>query len=85
VTVQPAFLDPPDSREGGADAVHVLMPNMAYACGGNILTKRGTSRCGPWSWDEITCPDCRALGREPLLREVARQQGHEYQPEGDQA
>lgn len=66
------------AREGDPAAVHVLLPNMSYACGGNILTKAGTSRCGAWKWDEITCPDCRAHGQEPLQREVYRQQGLEW-------
>lgn len=65
-----------DEREG-ADVVHVLLPNMSYACGGNILTKRGTSRCGTTDWDRITCPDCLAFGHEVLTEAVCRMQGRE--------
>lgn len=68
------------ARPGDPDAVHVLMPHMGYACGGNILTKAGRSVCGPWDWDQVTCPDCRAPGQDALLRALHRMQGHDWPP-----
>jgi len=63
-----------DGREGPG-VVHVLMPCMAYACGDSILTKRGGFTCGPSNWEKVTCPDCRAFGRDVLAAECRRQQG----------
>lgn len=64
--------------------VHLVMPNMDYACGGNLVD--GLPDGGPpgkWrlggpgtdaGWAEITCPDCRAPGRRALARAIHRQQ-----------
>lgn len=70
-------LEPADDRAGSEAATHVLMPNMAYACGGNILTKKGRFRVGANgdNWLSITCPDCLAFGQESITRESRRQQG----------
>lgn len=67
----------PDTREGDSSTVHVLMPNMAYACGGNILSKAGHFTCGAADWDFVTCPGCRAVGRDAVSVEVGRQQGRQ--------
>ena len=54
---------------------HVLMPCMAYACGGDVL-QGGTFVLGPSrEWDKVTCPECLGLGREALREECQRQQG----------
>ena len=67
-----------DDREGNPDLTHVLMPNMAYTCGGSILTKRGTFVVGVGgTWDRVTCPDCRAVGLEQIQAEIAAQQGRQ--------
>jgi hypothetical protein len=66
----------------GIPQVHVLMPNMAYACGLTVLDFRpGHARMivGPSEerWDTVTCPECRAPGREALAAQSRRQQGCE--------
>lgn len=66
-----------DTREGDADARHVLMPNMAYACGGNILTKRGVFTVGVSDWAKVTCPDCRAHGEAELRADIRAMQGRQ--------
>lgn len=66
-----------DDREGSADVRHVLMPNMAYACGGNILTKRGSFAVGINEWSAITCPECQAHGEETLRAEMRAMQGRQ--------
>ena len=38
-------LEPADTREGDPTVTHVLMPNMAYWCGGSILTKSYADLC----------------------------------------
>lgn len=73
---QPALFDL-DDREGDPESVHVLMPSMAYACGGSILTKRGHFTVGASEWSRVTCPDCRALGRDGLIEEQRAQQGRQ--------
>jgi hypothetical protein len=71
---------------GSYDGItHVLLPNMSYACGGNILTKVGASRCGPGGWSLITCPDCRAFGQDYLAAVVRWMQGHGPHPDEIQA
>lgn len=68
-----------DQREG-PDVVHVLMPNMGYACGGNILTVNGTSQCGISDWDAITCEACRSWGPNYLVAMQMWMQGHGPHP-----
>lgn len=70
-----------DSQTGVVD-VHVLMPNMAYACGLTVLDfAPGHARMivGPSAdlWDTVTCRGCLAPGREALVAESRRQQGLE--------
>lgn len=66
-----------DNREGTGDVTHVLMPNMAYACGGSILTKAGHFTVGPHLWDAVTCPGCRQQGHDALAAECREQQGRQ--------
>ena len=67
-----------EARTGLDCDVHVLMPTMAYACDGSILTKKGKSVFGALTdWDEVTCEACSAIGQEVIWREAKRQQGHE--------
>lgn len=66
-----------DVREGDEHAVHVLLPDMSYACGGSILTKRGHFTVGAHRWDEVTCPDCRVHGQDVLLEESRAMQGRQ--------
>ncbi len=57
---------------------HVLMPNMAYACGGSILTKQGGFVVGAsGDFTLVGCPECRDLGQDALLAEQAAQQGRQ--------
>ena len=65
-----------DTREGD-DATHVLMPNMAYACGGNILTKRGHFTVGIMTWEAVTCAACREHGEATLRAEMRAMQGRQ--------
>lgn len=69
--------------------VHALMPCMALACGVDLLTglRSGTIRhtLGAGTDAEpVTCPDCLARygGRNGLLAESRRQQGHQAPIEG---
>lgn len=61
----------------GDDTTHVLMPNMAYACGGNILTKRGHFTVGITTWEAVTCADCRTEGEPALRAECRAMQGRQ--------
>lgn len=66
----------------GVTRVHVLMPNMAYACGLTVLDfPAGQGRfvvgAGEDRWDDVTCPECRAPGRDALLADSRRMQGLE--------
>lgn len=71
------FSDPDDPRR---DLVHVMMPAMRYQCGGCICGCQGPPGrfvlgTGPEEqWDTVTCPDCRAPGREAVSAEAQRQQ-----------
>ena len=66
-----------DDREPSAGP-HVLLPNMAYGCGGSILTKQGGFVVGAaGDFDRVGCPDCRAIGQAALLEEQAAQQGRQ--------
>lgn len=79
MSAQPA-LEGLELREGSdPTVVHVLMPNMAYACGGSILTKVGTFVVGARPWSRVTCPDCVALGESTLLEESLAQQGRQQE------
>lgn len=71
-------LEPADAREGDPSLTHVLMPNMAYWCGGSILTKAGTFVVGiGGNWGQVTCPECRAGGKDAIQVEIAAQQGRQ--------
>ncbi|WP_182379811.1 hypothetical protein [Nocardioides sp. WS12] len=59
-----------------SDLNHILMPNMAWACGGNIVTKGGHIKFLN-KWDEVTCPECIAEGRDAISARTRRQQGQE--------
>lgn len=72
---EPALFDI-DTR-AGAEVTHVLMPNMAYACGGSILTKRGHFTVGITTWDAVTCDDCRTTGEDVLRAEIRAMQGRQ--------
>ncbi|MCX6399246.1 MAG: hypothetical protein NTX33_04845 [Propionibacteriales bacterium] len=67
----PLFSDSVES-----DLNHVLMPNMAWACGGNIVTKGGHIRFLD-KWDEVTCPECIAEGVDSIRARTRRQQGRD--------
>lgn len=69
-------LEPADERTG-PDAAHVLMPDMSYACGGSILTKRGHFQVGIRDWAAIDCAECRQYGEDELRAEMRRQQGRQ--------
>lgn len=69
-------LEPTDERIG-PDVTHVLMPDMSYACGGSILTKRGHFQVGINDWATIDCAECRHFGEQALRAEMRRQQGHQ--------
>lgn len=61
--------------EHGCDHLwHVVMPNMAYACGQDILDPAGHGIIGPSldRWERVTCPECLAPGREALAAECHR-------------
>jgi len=71
-----------EARYGGRcgvcdEPIHVV-PNMAYGCGGSILTKQGGFVVGAaGDFDRVGCPDCRAIGQAALLEEQAAQQGRQ--------
>lgn len=81
---EPAAVVEADPR---TDWTHVCLPCMAYVCGGSII---GLADGGPgghqvlgvgtaaWTWDLVTCPDCRRPGH----REVARIQHLQQRPAG---
>lgn len=69
-------LEPTDDRIG-PDVTHVLMPDMSYACGGSILTKRGHFTVGAHRWDDVTCADCRVHGQDALMTESRAMQGRQ--------
>lgn len=82
---EPDLLDLLHEQEAAADPragwVHVLMPNMAYACGGGPLGladggPRGLFRVGTNAseWPQVTCPECRAGGLREVLERTHRQQ-----------
>lgn len=72
-----AFLFDLDDREPSTGP-HVLMPNMAYACGGNPLTKQGGFMfLGLDNFAEVGCADCRAVGRDALFAEQRAMQGRQ--------
>lgn len=57
---------------------HVLMPSMGYACGGSILTTQGGFMfLTETNFDQVGCPECRALGHVELLAEQRAQQGRQ--------
>jgi len=72
-----------------ADLVHVCLPSMGYVCGGSIL---GLADGGPgghqvlgvgvaaWTWEAVTCSECRRPGH----REVARIQHRQQTPPNHQ-
>lgn len=61
-------------RRPDSDLTHILMPCMAWACGGDIVTKGGHIAFLD-QLDRVTCPDCLALDPEELRSEQRRQQG----------
>jgi hypothetical protein len=69
------LLDLLNDLAGVSDYTHVLMPCMAYACGGDIVSKGGHFQVGINDWSAVSCPDCRALDPDALRVEMRRQQG----------
>ncbi len=61
------------TSESSDQIVHVVMPNMAYACGGSILDG-GRIVIGPSRWAEVTCLDCLGCGQAALAAECQRMQ-----------
>lgn len=62
--------------------VHVLMPCMVHACGRGVIEAadagdRFTVGTNADRWNEITCPDCRAIGLDGIRAETRREQGHQ--------
>ena len=68
------LLDLLNELNGTADHTHVLMPSMAYACGGDIVSVGGHFQIGIKKWAKITCPKCRACDPDELRAEMRRQQ-----------
>lgn len=69
---------PKAERSGQDTDVHVLMPTMAYACGGSILTAKGKSVFSALTeWHAVTCQACLAIGQELIWRAAKRSQGHD--------
>jgi hypothetical protein len=68
------LLDLLNEQAGITDLTHVLMPCMAYACGGDIVTKGGHFVFSPHERDQLTCPECLALDPGQLEVEMRRQQ-----------
>lgn len=64
----------PNSLCPGDCTTHILMPNMAWACGGSIITKGG--HIG-WlhTYDKVTCPDCLSEGFQETQRRQRAQLG----------
>lgn len=61
-----------------SNLTHVLMPCMAYACGGDIVTKGGHFVFDPvGERGKVDCPECRALDPDALVVEMRRQQGRQ--------
>lgn len=69
-------LEPVDDRSG-PDVTHVLMPDMSYACGGSVLTKRGHFQVGISNWAAIDCNGCREPGESTLRLEIRAMQGRQ--------
>lgn len=59
--------------------VHVMQPCMRYACGGCICGcsgPKGSMVLGVGNdsnWERVSCPECRAIGREELIADARRQ------------
>lgn len=70
-----------DNRPGDPNVVHVLLPNMRYACWETILTTAGRFEVGAHNWDAITCPGCRQHGRDYLIALSMWMQGHGPHPD----
>lgn len=69
---------PKEDRTGQDTDIHVLMPSMSYACGGNILTAKGRSVfSAATEWDAVSCAACREQGQERIWRASKAQQGHD--------
>lgn len=62
--------------EPEAEQTHVLMPNMAWACGGSILTKGGHIAFLS-NWADVDCPACLAEGYDSIRTRTYLQQGLE--------
>lgn len=84
-----------DAADPRSEWVHSVMPNMGYACGGDMVDglpdggPRGRWVLGGWGreWPNVTCPDCRSDGRRALAKRAHLQQapiGHVC-PDLDQA
>lgn len=76
MTQLPLFTDQPERTTG----VHVLMPCMSFACGRQMTDRQHNGwvmSTGDDDWAKVTCPDCRAIGREELRVESRRQQGNQ--------
>lgn len=59
------------------DLTHILMPNMSYVCGGNIVTSGGhfVMTLDPEARKRVDCPGCRATNLWAVQDEFKRQQG----------
>lgn len=55
------------------ERTHVLMPNMAYACGLTPLDG-GHFQVGISDWSKIDCRDCQAWGETGIKLRIAEQQ-----------
>lgn len=66
-----------DDREP-ATGPHVLLPDMSYACGGNILTKAGGFMfLGADNFAAVGCGECRTIGPAELLATQRAMQGRQ--------
>ena len=68
-----------DETDPRLSYVHVMQPCMRYACGGCICGcsgPKGRMVLGVGNddnWARVTCPECRAIGREELIADARRQ------------
>ncbi|MCZ4499959.1 MAG: hypothetical protein JWQ74_2514 [Marmoricola sp.] len=46
---------------------HIVMPNLQWACGGNLLVDGGRMAVRN-QWDQVTCPDCLRQGQSSVAR-----------------
>jgi len=68
-----------DIEAPAGDTFHVLMPNMGFACGRDVLAEPKRLHrmvIGGWGkgWSKVNCPECRAFGPEALAEQSRKMQ-----------